>query len=245
MEGRAPSQFSGRNYRLEDGILNLEVRWEPYFPLSEEIKIPVFGEAMPYENITTAYFIGRSEFKFGYIEIRSKSADTQISSGFWSMGMGMEMDFFESFGHGVGKNKEHLDSQLWWSIRDWSMLKGKSSYTERKYLDFRMAEDFHVYGFEWNENGVKYFVDGELLSEVSAAEVTEWAKANREIDENYNGYVANVPIHLWLDLETFPWHGYPKSKEELEANSPDGQKDDGVVDFKIDYVRVWQKKPVP
>lgn len=241
-KGRAPSQFSGRNYRLEDGILNLEIRWEPDFPFSDEIRKPVFGEAMPYANITTACFIGRREFKYGYIEIRSKSADTQLTSGFWSMGKGLEMDFFESYGHGVQPNKQHLDSQLWWSIRDWTNLRGKPSYTERKDLGFRMAEDFHVYGFEWNENGVKYFVDGKLLSEVSAEEVTKWARANREVDKNYEGYVATLPIHIWLDMETFPWHGYPKSKEELEANSPEGAKEDGIVDFKIDYVRVWQKK---
>ena len=237
-KGRAPSQFSGRNYRLEDGILNLEIRWEPDFPFSDEIRKPIFGEAMPYANITTAYFIGRREFKFGYIEIRSKSADTQLTSGFWSMGKGLEMDFFESYGHGVQPNKRHLDSQLWWSIRDWTNLRGKPSYTERKDLGYRMAEDFHVYDFEWNENGVKYFVDGKLLSEASAEEVTERTRANKEVDENYEGYVAKVPIHVWLDMETFPWHGYPKSKEELEANSPKGEKEDGIVDFKIDYAHV-------
>ncbi len=241
-KGRAPSQFSGRNYRLEDGILNLEVRWEPDFPFSEEIRVPVFGEAMPYENITTACFIGRREFKYGYVEIRSKSADTQVTSAFWSTGKGIEMDFFESFGDGVDPDKQHLDSELWWSIRDWKELRGKPTYTERKDLGFRMAEDFHVYGFEWNEKGVKYYVDGKLISIVNAEQVTKWAKQNRDVDENYNGYVANVPIHLWLDMETFHWNGYPKSKEELEANSPDDQKKDGVVDYQIDYVRVWQKQ---
>ena len=240
-KGRSPSQFSGRNYRLEDGILNLEIRWEPDFPFSEEIKVPVFGEPMPYENITTACFIGRREFKYGYIEIKSKSADTQVNSAFWSMGDGIEMDFFESYGDGIQLEKQHLDSELWWSIRDWTNLKGKPSYTERKDLGFRMAENFHIYGFEWNEKGVKYYVDGKLLSNVSAEEITKWAKENREVDENYNGYVATVPIHIWLDIETFPWHGYPKSKEELEANSKAGENADGIVDFKIDYVRVWQK----
>ena len=50
--GRAPSQFSGRNYRLENGKLILETRWEPDFPFSDEIRVPVFGEAMPHANIT-------------------------------------------------------------------------------------------------------------------------------------------------------------------------------------------------
>lgn len=241
-KGRAPSQFSGRNYRLEDGKLKLETRWEPDFPFEKEIHKPVFGEALPYENLTTACFISRKEFRYGYIEIRTKAADAEVSSAFWSMGEGIEFDFFELYGGHRDPKRLKKDRELWWSIRDWKKLRGKPSYTEKKDLGFRVAEDFHVYGIDWSEKGVKYFVDGKLLSEVTVAQVTEWAQKNREVDERYNGYVATVPINLWLDQEIFPWSGIPKSKEDLERNSPEGKKEDGVVDFEIDYVRVWQKK---
>ncbi|MGJ8692113.1 MAG: family 16 glycosylhydrolase [Thalassotalea sp.] len=242
-KGRAPSQFSGRNYRLEDGKLILETRWEPDFPFSDEMRKPVFGEAMPYANLTTACFISRKFFKYGYMEIKSKAADAEVSSAFWAMGKGLEIDFYELFGDHRGENKEHVERQLWWSIRDWESKKvrGKPTYTERKDLGFRVADDFHVYGVEWDENGMKYYVDGKLFSEVSAADVTKWARENREVDSDYNGYVATKPISIWLDQETFPWNGIPDSKADLEKNSPAGKKDDGVVDFEIEYVRVWQK----
>ncbi|TDF34449.1 glycosyl hydrolase family protein [Alteromonadaceae bacterium M269] len=243
-KGRAPSQFSGRNYRLEDGKLMLEARWEPDFPFTDEIRQPVFGEPMKHENITVPCFIGRREFTYGYIEIKSKSADAEVTSGFWSTGKGIEFDFFESFGDSrENPKKDHLDSELWWSIRDWKKpVSGKPSYTERKDLGFRMADDFHVYGVEWSEEGVNYYVDGKLLSSVTAEQMTAWAKENREgVPENYDAYVINKPINIWLDMETFPWHGYPNSKEDLERNSPKGKQDDGVVDFEVEYVRVWQK----
>ncbi|MBJ7881533.1 family 16 glycosylhydrolase [Gelidibacter salicanalis] len=244
-KGRAPSQFSGRNYRLENGKLILETRWEPDFPFSEEIKTPVFGEALPYENITTACFIGRNEFTYGYIEIKSKAADAPISSAFWAMGKKLEIDFFELYGGSSNPSKSHLDSQLWWSIRDWEKpLTGKPTYTEMKDVGFRVADDFHIWGIEWDENGVKYYIDGQLFSSVTADEVTSWVKQNRKelnLPDDYNGYVATKPISLWLDQEVFPWHDIPKSKEELEAKSPDDKKDDGVVDFEIEYIRVWQK----
>lgn len=241
-KGRAPSQFSGRNYRLEDGKLILETRWEPDFPFETEIHKPVFGDALKYENLTTACIIGRKEFKYGYLEIKSKAADAEVSSAFWAMGNRLEIDFYEQFGDSREANKEHIARELWWSIRDWSKLvKGKPTYTERKDLGFRVADDFHVYGFEWNENGVKYYVDGKLFSEVSADDVTQFARKNREVPDDYNGYVATKPISIWLDQETFPWHGVPDSKEDLELNSPEGKKDDGIVDYEIEYVRVWQK----
>ncbi|WP_240491771.1 family 16 glycosylhydrolase [Flavivirga aquatica] len=240
-KGRAPSQFSGRNYRLEDGMLKLEARWEPDFPFSDEIRVPVFGDPLPYENITTACFIARKSFKYGYVEIRSKAADAEVTSAFWSMGKNLEFDFFEMYGDGRAKGKEHLDKELWWSIRDWKNLKGKPSYTERKDLGFRVADDFHIYGIEWDETGIKYYVDGKLFSSVTPEEATKWAKKNREVGEDYNGYVATNPINIWLDMEIFPWQGIPKNKADLTLNGTPEQKEKGRMDFEIDYVRVWQK----
>ena len=92
---------------------------------------------------------------------------------------------------------------------------------------------------------IRKYIDGKLFSTVTAEQVTAWAKENRKkikLPEDYNGYVANKPITIWIDQECFPWHDIPKSKEELERFSADGEKEDGIVDFEIEYVRVWQKK---
>ncbi|MDW5288066.1 family 16 glycosylhydrolase [Formosa sp. PL04] len=239
--GRAPSQFSGRNYRLDNGMLMLETRWEPDFPFSETLdKSLDDGSAVKFENITTACIIGRHDFKYGYMEIRSKAADAEVTSSFWATGNGTELDMFEQFGDHRQPNKLDKDRELWWSIHDWSPeQKGKSVYTEHHDLGFRVADDFHVYGFEWDETGIKYYIDGELFTQATAAQIDAYAKENKNVDK---GYVITNPIHIWLDQETFPWHGVPDSKEDLEFNSPEGKKDDGIVDFEIDYVRVWQKK---
>ncbi|MFD2256304.1 family 16 glycosylhydrolase [Luteolibacter algae] len=238
--GRAPSQFSGRNYRLEDGMLMLETRWEPDFPFSETPDKPwgKDGTRSKYENLTTACFIGRKFFRYGYMEIRSKAADAEVTSSFWAMGDGVEFDLFEHFGDHRQPNKLKLDRELWWSIHDWANLGGKTTYTEHHDLGFRVADDFHTYGIDWSEEGVKYYVDGKLFTEASREKINAWAKAKGF----ENGYVITSPISIWLDQETFPWHGVPESKADLELNSPAGKKDDGVVDFAIDYVRIWQKK---
>ena len=240
-KGRAPSQFSGRNYRLEDGKLILETRWEPDFPFSDDNK-QTWGKdnkIEKFENLTTACFIGRREFKYGYMEIKSKAADAEITSAFWATGSQTELDIFEQFGDHRQKGKEWMDRELWWSIHDWSKEgKGKSVYTEHLDYGFRVADDFHVYGIEWDENGLKLYVDGKLFTQATKEQVNAYAKEK----EMPNGWVMTGPIHLWLDQETFPWHGVPDSLEDLELNSPEGKKEDGVVDFEIEYVRVWQKK---
>ena len=243
-KGRAPSQFSGRNYRLEDGKLILETRWEPDFPFSDDVQKPwgkKEGEVAKFENLTTACFIGRKFFKYGYMEIKSKAADAEITSAFWAIGNKTELDIFEQFGDHRQPVKEAngKDRELWWSIHDWSKEgKGKSVYTEHLDYGFRVADDFHVYGIEWNEDGLKLYVDGVYKTGATKEQVDAYAK-----EKKYpNGWVMNGPISIWLDQETFPWHGVPDSKEDLELNSPEGEKEDGIVDFEIEYVRIWQKK---
>lgn len=75
-----------------------EDRWFIVGKFEEEVRKPHFGEALPYENITTACFISRKFFTYGYIEIKSKAADAEVTSAFWSMGDQIELDFFEQFG---------------------------------------------------------------------------------------------------------------------------------------------------
>ena len=242
--GRAPSQFSGRNYRLEDGKLMLETRWEPDFPFSEEPDKPVGGVRYEYENLTTACFIGRKEFKYGYMEIKSKAADAEITSSFWATGNGAEFDMFEMFGDHRQPNKLDKDRELWWSIHDLTKDgKGKSVYTEHRDLGFRVADDFHVYGIDWSETGIKYYVDGKLFFETTRDEINAWDDIAKKKGGNgeKDNYVITNPIHIWLDQETFTWHGVPDSLDDLELNSPEGKKKDGVIDFEIEYVRVWQK----
>ena len=220
-KGRQPSQFSGRNYRLEDGKLILETRWEPDFPFSDELSKP-WGPNKDirnkFENITTACFIGRKFFKYGYMEIKSKAADAEITSAFWAIGGKTELDIFEQFGDHRQPNKEARgkDRELWWSIHDWTKDgKGKTTYTEHHDLGFRVADDFHIYGAEWGEDFLKLFIDGKQIHHFTQDDVgLDW--------------VLNNPMEVWLDSEIFKWLGVPH-KEELP------------VDFEIDYMRVWQK----
>jgi len=244
--GRAPSQFSGKNFRLENGMLILETKWEPDFPFSDKTQ-KYQGKDYKHENITTACIISRKLFKYGYMEIRSKATDAEVTSSFWATGSGTEFDFFEMFGDHRQPNKEARgkDRELWWSIHDWTRDgKGKSTYTEHHDLGFRVADNFHTYGIEWDENGVKIYVDGKLFTEASRKKINEYddVKKNKGGNGAKENYVITKPIRIWLDQETFPWHGVPDSKEDLELNSPEDKKNDGVVDFEIDYVRIWQKK---
>ena len=233
-KGRAPSQFSTENVRLEDGKLKLETRWQPDYnfdPLANK-------NGDPYENITTAAVITKKDFLYGYIEVKSKAADAEITSSFWATGNNTEFDFFEMFGdhkqsHKEEQGKEH---ELWWSIHDWSSAgRGKTTYTENHDLGFRVADGFHIYGFEWSESGVKIYIDGKLFRHVSRATINAYDDVTNNNGGNgpNENFIITKPLKLWFDQETFPWHGVPDSKEEVGT--------DGSIDFEIEYIRVWQK----
>jgi len=232
-KGRAPSQFSTDNVRLENGMLKLETRWEPDYNFNPTVD----NNGVTYENITTAAIITKSEFKYGYIEVKSKAADAEITSSLWATGNNTELDFFEMFGDYKQATKEYKEKELWWSIHDWTSAgQGRTTYTEYLDLGFRVADDFHVYGFDWSENGIKIYVDGILISEASASDINVYddvANNNGGNGTNAN-YVVTKPIKIWLDQETFPWHGVPDSREEVGG--------DGSIDFEIEYLRVWQKQ---
>ena len=232
--GRAPSQFSTNNVRLENGKLKLETRWDPTFVFSTKI-----DNGVKYENITTAAIISKKDFTYGYMEVKSKAADCEITSSFWATGGNTEFDFFEMFGDHKQPSKEAAgkERELWWSIHDWSAAgQGRTTYTESHDLGFRVAAAFHVYGFEWSADGVKIYIDGKLFRDVSRTTINAYddvLKHNGGNGLNEN-FVITKPIKIWFDQETFPWHGVPDTKEEVGGT--------GKVDFEVEYFRLWQKK---
>lgn len=232
--GRAPSQFSTENVRLENGKLKIETKWEPTFNFSTKI-----DNGTKYENITTAAVISKKEFLYGYLEVKSKAADAEITSAFWATGGNTEFDFFEMFGDHKQPQKEEAgkERELWWSMHDWTSAgSGRTTYTEYHDLGFRVAEAFHIYGFDWSETGIKIYIDGKLFRDVSRTAINAYddvAKNGGGNGTNEN-FVVTKPVAIWFDMETFPWHGVPDSKEEVGG--------DGSVDFEIEYIRIWQKK---
>lgn len=218
--GRAPSQFSPNNAKVEDGKLIIMSRWEPDFDFSDKIdktdsKTP---GGWKYENITTAAVISRKQFHYGYMEIKCKAADASVTSSFWATGKGQELDVFEFIGRPKQKKKKRLEKEYLATIINWSQPPGpnRRSWRAKKELDWRVAGGFHVYGCDWSEVGLKFYADGEEIESVTAKELGE-------------KWVLKNPMWVWVDSETFPWHGNP-------------EKGDLPADFEIEYIRIWNQK---
>ena len=103
------------------------------------------------------------------------------------------------------------------NVIDWTKPKAtKRVWRGIDTLDWRVADSFHVYGCEWDENGLKFYADGELVKSVTRSDMgTFWCLTN--------------PLTIWVDSEAFAWEGFP-DKEDLPA------------DYEIEYIRVWEKQ---
>ena len=216
--GRAPSQFAPHNVRVEDGKLKLRSQWEPGFEFSGEghegQKYGVYeGAPMP---VTTAGVITRERFLHGYMEARTKAGDAGMTSAFWTIGYQSEIDIYEQMGNPKRPGAIAEDSYIY-NVFDWRppVVRPNKVWTDTQKVPFRVADEFHVYGCEWGDDYLKFYLDGKLIREVTREEVGErWTLTN--------------PMEVWFDSEIFYWLGMPHA-EELP------------VDFEIDYVRVWQK----
>ena len=209
--GRAPSQFSANNVRVENGKLHITTKWEPDFAFSSKVN-PKYKS--PYETYTTGAVLSRETFLYGYMEIKCKAADAAITSSFWATGKGSELDVFEFVGDSKRGDK---DKRYPFATHDWSTGDGQANvWKDSVELDWRVADDFHVYGCEWSENGLKFYADGQLVKAITRAEMGK-------------AWILTQPLMIWVDSETFYWEGFPDEK-------------DLPVDFEIEYIRVWQRK---
>lgn len=217
-KGRAPSQFVPHAVSQEGGELIITTRWQPEFTFLDEI-----FNGIKYANITTGAVISKGRFRYGYMETRSKAADGPISSSFWTTGKGGEIDVFEHWGN--NPNKPDSAQRMHTSFHDWrdpkSKTWGKRIWTNDHKLDFRVADDYHVYGLEWAPDYLKIFVDGRLIRCTTREEMGDlWVATNEQ--------------KVWLDSEVFPWEGNPSTLTAADYPAPGRQ-------FKTDYVRIWQR----
>ncbi|SDR69864.1 Glycosyl hydrolases family 16 [Polaribacter sp. KT25b] len=223
-KGRAPSQFVAKNVIVEDDKLKLRTAWEPEYPFIKESyadgnmgssQYGVYKDGTPMP-VTTAGVLTNKRFLYGYMEVKSKVGNAAITGAFWAIGHEQELDVFELMGNPKNKGNIRADSYLA-TAHDWSPPAQRPTkiFNHDENLDFRTADDFHVYGAEWGVDYLKLFIDGKLIRHFTQ-------------DQLGTSFVLNNPMEVWLDSEIFFWLGLPH-KEELP------------VDFEIEYMRVWQK----
>ncbi len=191
-KGRKPGFFSPKNVTVNDGMLHLAARAEdlPNLPSG-------------YHTFTTAAVQSKALVKYGYFEIRCKPMKSRASSAFWfyhsTPEIWTEIDVFEIGGTCPGHEKKYHTNVHVFHTPDYKGTvekhKSDSKVWESPYF---LADEFHVYGFEWDGDFLKWYVDRKLIR---TKKNKHWHQA----------------LTMNFDSETMPnWFGLP-NKENLPA----------------------------
>jgi len=182
--GREPAYFSKSNVITKDGMLTLVARTEDLPDLPEG-----------YHTFTTAAVQSKVRIKYGYFEIRCQAMDSRCSSAFWFYAIDpdiwTEIDVFEICGRHPDKEWEHkffATTHVFKTPED-----GENHWADHEVwiAPFRLADEFITVGLEWNEQELKWYVNGEV---VRVRENTHW----------------HQPLTMNFDSETMPeWWGLP------------------------------------
>ncbi|MCY3024118.1 MAG: family 16 glycosylhydrolase, partial [Planctomycetota bacterium] len=180
-KGRYPGLFRKENVTVSGGQMHLTMKKEP---------IPAMETDKKYKDYTCAAVQSKDTVRYGYFEVRSKAMNSAGSSSFWfyhsTKPWWTEIDVYEIGGKAPGKEKNHhITMHVFYTPNENKHWQVGSAYVAANNL----ADDYYVYGLEWDENDLKFYFDGVL---VRKGPNTHW----------------HQPLTLNFDSETMPeWFG--------------------------------------
>ena len=158
------------NADVADGVLSLQAK----------------QESRGGQEWTAASMWTKRKFLYGYFECRYKYAKaTGTNNSFWLMTRGLPIDADGRFE--IDINEGHYPDEINTNIHNWSGEHwSKSKHMKLDGMD--LAEQFHVYGLEWNRDELVWYCDG------------------KEIRREENT-ICHRESPVWLSLAIIEWSG--------------------------------------
>ncbi|MGX1086673.1 LamG domain-containing protein; glycoside hydrolase family 16 protein [Pseudomonas sp. AP3_22 TE3818] len=182
--GRRPALFTPENASVADGNLNIVFRKQT---------LPEKYIKLGFKDYTSAMVHTHDRRLYGYYEVRAKPMNSAGSSAFWLAWTGLpenatEIDIFEIGGktaNGTFDRLYNMNAHVWATPQSAEHLANGSTWT----APWRLASAFHVYGFDWQPDTLRWYVDGVLVRE---SKNTHW----------------HFPMQIVFDSEAFwNWFG--------------------------------------
>ncbi|HEY3319458.1 MAG TPA: family 16 glycosylhydrolase [Planctomycetota bacterium] len=186
-KGRYPGLFRKENVTVSGGQMHLTMKKE---------KLPESETDKKYKDYSCAAVQSKQTVRYGYFEASVRAMKSAGSTAFWmydtSKPWWTEIDILEAGGKALGKERTHFITMHFWH----SPGENKHWAVGHEFkAPANLADDFHVYGLEWDEQELKVFFDGVL---VRKGPNTHW----------------HQPQTLNFDSETMPdWFGMPKDED--------------------------------
>lgn len=185
--GRQPAYFYPGNVTVGDGKLHLAMRKQ---------EVPEMPKDKGYHTYTSAAVQSKKTVKYGYFEVKCRPMKSHGSSSFWFYNnepkLWTEIDVFEIGGGAPGFEKKYnMNVHVFKTPAENEHWSRQATWVAPSNL----ADDYHVYGLEWDRDELKWYFDGVLVRSI---ENTHW----------------HQPLTLNFDSETMPkWFGLPRDSD--------------------------------
>jgi beta-glucanase (GH16 family) len=193
-----------QNIKIENGVLKITA-----------IKEQFMGSGYTAARILTK---GKFEQKYGRIEARIKMPlGKGLWPAFWMLGANSntviwpqcgEIDIMEYLGNNP--------TTIFGTVHGPGYYGGNAVSKNYSLPNNRFDNDFHIFGIEWDENQINYYVDNVLYNQITPAKVPgEW--------------VFNQPFYIILNMAVGGNFPGPPNAETVFPQT-----------MQIDYIRVYQ-----
>ena len=176
----------------------LSSRWpENVETTGSTVRLVNHKESRGGQDWTSGSINTREDFQYGYFECRYKYATTTGSNNsFWLMTRvgAPAMPLPGAKEPEVGKrfeldvNEGHYPNKVNCTTHNWTDEPHQSSHKDFTYEGVDFSKDFHIFGLEWTETDIVYFVDGQ------------------EVKRDKNEFCYS-PAPVILSMAIIPWAG--------------------------------------
>ena len=192
------------NIKIENGVLKITARREQYM-----------GAAFTSARILTK---GNFETKYGRIEAKIKLPRGKgLWPAFWMLGSNSDTAIWPQCGEiDIMEYLGNSPTKVFGTVHGPGYFAGNAITKSYTLPNSRFDTDFHIFGIEWDENYINFYVDDVLYNQITPFNVTgEW--------------VFNKPFYIILNMAVggnYP--GAPNSETPFPQ------------EMLVDYVRVYQ-----
>ena len=188
--GRQPALYLPSNVTIGGGALQIAFRKGD---VPEMKNYPGQG----YQGYTSGSVRTTHRTGYGYYEVCAKPMNSAGSSAFWLTDTGVSNDAVEIDVFEIGGKTHYFNRKYNMNAHVWATPQEKRHWSVGGVWEspWNLADDFHVYGFDWNKETLTWYVDGVA---VRRAKNTNWFR----------------PMYLIFDSEAmWDWFGKVEDKD--------------------------------
>jgi beta-glucanase (GH16 family) len=159
-------------------------------------ELPEMPKEEGYHTYTCAAVQSKGTVRYGYFEVKAKPMASAGSSSFWfyknTPEWWTEIDVYE-----IGGKSPGYEAKMNMNVHVFHTPGEKRHWSRHGVFvaPSKLADDYHVYGLEWDKREIRFYFDGAL---VRKGPNTHW----------------HQPLTLNFDSETMPkWFGLPKDDD--------------------------------